>query len=108
MLGVVQNPGFEKLLERAKKLHQSGVAKIVMRQGEELFARSDHFPFHQIGIPAVFFFEGLPIDKNPDYHTWRDSADKLDFDKMLRTTRLVFATTWLLANDDERPPRPPG
>ena len=70
-------------------------------------ARSDHFSVHQIGIPALFFFEGLPIDKNPDYHTWRDTLDKLDLDKMLRTTRLVFATTWLLANDDERPPRPP-
>jgi Zn-dependent M28 family amino/carboxypeptidase len=108
VLGVVQNPTFEKLLERAKALHPTGVREIVMRQGEELFQRSDHYSFHQIGVPALFFFEGVPIEKNPDYHTWRDTVDLLDADKMLRTTRLTFNTVWLLSNDDTRPPRPQG
>jgi hypothetical protein len=108
VLGIVQNPTFEKLLDRAKALHPTGVQQIVMRQGEELFQRSDHYSFHAIGVPALFCFEGLPIEKNPDYHTWRDTADLLDYDKMLRTTRLTFNTVWLLSNDDARPPKPQG
>lgn len=106
VLGIVQNPDFAKLLADAKKLAPTGIADIAMRKGEELFERSDHYPFHQQKIPVLFFFEGLPIEKNRDYHTWRDTLDLLDYDKMLRTTRLVYNTAWLLANDDRRPPAP--
>jgi len=108
VLGIVQNPSLEKLIERSRKLAPSGVSKIVMRQGEELFQRSDHYSFHQIGVPVLFFFEGLPIEANADYHTWRDTIDKLDFEKMRRTCVLVYETVWTLANDDARPPPPQG
>jgi hypothetical protein len=104
VLGIVQNPALEKVIERAKRLAPSGVNKIVLRQGEDLFQRSDHYSFHQLGVPVLFFFEGLPIERNPDYHTWRDTIDKLDFEKMRRTSVLVYETAWTLANDDERPP----
>jgi hypothetical protein len=104
VLGIVQNPTLEKLLGRAKQLAPSGVTKIVLRQGEDLFQRSDHYSFHQLGLPVLFFFEGLPIERNPDYHTWRDTIDKLDLEKMRRTSVLVYSTAWLLANDDDRPP----
>jgi hypothetical protein len=106
VLGIHQNPSFEKLLQRARSARNSGVQKIVMRQGEELFARSDHYSFHQLGVPALFFFEGLPIERNKDYHTWRDTLDLVDRDKVLHTARLAFNTTWLLSTDDERPPPP--
>jgi hypothetical protein len=106
VIGLVENPTLEKLLDRAKKLQPSKVKKIVGRQGQDLFERSDHYSFHRIGVPVLFFFENLPIDKNADYHTWRDTLDKLDLDKVARTTRLVFNTAWLLANDDDRPPKP--
>jgi hypothetical protein len=106
VVGVRQNPDLERLLRRAQKEVASGVRKIVTKGGEELFERSDHYPFHERGVPALFFFEGLPISRNKDYHTWRDTIDQLDLDKIENTARLVFATTWLLANDDKRPPRP--
>jgi hypothetical protein len=106
VLGIVQNPELDKVLDRAKALSKTGVTKIVVRQGEELFQRSDHFSFHQLGVPVLFFFEGLPIDENKDYHTWRDTVEALDFDKLTRSTRLVFNSAWLLANDDQRPPKP--
>ncbi|MBI5361689.1 MAG: M20/M25/M40 family metallo-hydrolase [Planctomycetes bacterium] len=108
VLGVVQNPAFDKLLQRAKGLERTGVTQVVMRQGEELFQRSDHYSFHAIGIPSLFFFEGLPIDRNKDYHTWRDTFELVDQEKVLNTTRFVFNTVWLLSNDDERPPKPRG
>lgn len=106
VLGIPQNPALERVLERARGLKTTGVQKVVVRQGEDLFARSDHFAFHQAGVPVLFFFEGLPIDRNRDYHTWRDVPELVDHEKVARTTRLVFNTAWLLANDDERPPRP--
>lgn len=106
VLGVEHNPALERVLERAQDLSRTGVKKLVLRQGQELWQRSDHYSFHERGVPTLFFFEGLPISRNQDYHTWRDTIDKLDLDKMARTTRLVFNTTWLLASDPERPPRP--
>lgn len=106
VLGLIENPKLESVLERAKKLGPTKIKSIVMRQGQDLFTRSDHYSFHQIGVPVLFFFEGLPIDKNKDYHTWRDTIDAVDVDKVARTARLVFNTAWLLADDDERPPAP--
>lgn len=106
VIGITQNPALEKVLDRARKLSPTGIQKLILRQGEELFARSDHHSFHQIGVPVLFFFEGLPIERNTDYHTWRDTIDKLDAEKIRRTSILVYNTTWLLANDDERPPPP--
>jgi hypothetical protein len=106
VLGLIKNPGFEKLLKRAKKLQPTRVKNIVQRQGQDLFKRSDHYSFHKKRVPAMFFFEQLPIDKNKDYHTWRDTIEELDFEKIARTSRLVFNTAWLLATDDERPPAP--
>lgn len=115
VLGVAANPSFEDLLERARKLGGTGVKDVVVARKrvelgnqERLWERSDHYPFHQEGVPAMFFMEGLPIGANADYHTWRDTIDLLDLDKMLRTTRLVFNTVWLLATDAERPPAPRG
>jgi hypothetical protein len=108
VLGVPENPSFEKLLARANKLHATRIKSIVTGQGQDLFERSDHHSFHAIGIPVLFFFEGLPISKNADYHTWRDTIDLVDLDKSARTARLVFNTAWLLADDEQRPPAPKG
>ncbi len=106
VLGVEHYPALEDVLERAQKLARTGVKKLVLRQGQELWERSDHHSFAEKGVPALFFFEGLPITRNADYHTFRDTPDLLDLDKMARSARLVFNTAWLLANDDARPPRP--
>lgn len=106
VLGTKQNPELEKVLDRAKALSRTGVKNVVTGKGEDLWLRSDHYSFHEIGIPSLFFFEGLPISRNPDYHTWRDVPEFIDFEKITRTARLVFNTVWILANDDERPPPP--
>jgi len=108
VLGIDQNPELEKVLARARKLRPCGLRQVVVRQGQELFERSDHFSFHRIGIPALFFFEGLPIEANKDYHTWRDTVEKVDTGKMLNTTRFVYNAAWILTDDDERPPPPRG
>ncbi len=108
VLGLDENPSFDSLLDRALKLQPTKVKSVTRHDGQELFERSDHFSFHKKGVPVLFFFEGLPIEDNKDYHTWRDTLDLVNTDKCARTARLVFNTAWLLANDDERPPPPKG
>lgn len=108
IIGIVQNPALEDVLQRARKLEKTGIERLVLRQGEELFQRSDHWSFHELGVPVLFFFEGLPIEKNGDYHTWRDVPERLDWPKILHTTRLVYSTAWLLTTDPSRPPAPRG
>ena len=62
------------------------------------YYRSDHYNFAQKGIPAIFYFNGT----HPDYHRTSDTIEKINFEKMETIARLVFYTTWELANRDKR------
>jgi hypothetical protein len=104
--GFKQNPGLEKVVSRANRLGRTGIRRITEVNDPGVFKRSDHYSFHSVGIPAVFFTEGFPIEKNKDYHTWRDTPDSIDPEKIAASARLAFLTTWLLANQDERLPTP--
>ena len=64
-----------------------------------LLRRSDHWPFLQRGVPAVWFHTGL----HPDYHTQYDRPEKINYEKMERIARLVYQTSWELARQDGRP-----
>lgn len=64
-----------------------------------LLRRSDHWPFLQRGVPAVFVHTGL----HPDYHTQFDRPEKIDFSKVERIARLVYQASWDLAEADSRP-----
>lgn len=66
---------------------------------ERLFFRSDHFNYAKKGIPIIFYFDGV----HEDYHRQSDHADKIDYEKMEKVTRTVFAKMWRLANQAERP-----
>lgn len=114
VLGTAHNPELADVLKRARKLHDTGLKKVHFDKRKELggeirlFERSDHYSFHSIGVPTLFFFEGLPLSDNKDYHTWRDTVRGVDLAKVTGTARLVFNTLWILANDDDRPPPPRG
>jgi hypothetical protein len=64
----------------------------------KLYYRSDHWNYAKNGIPVIFYFTGL----HEDYHRPTDDVDKLDFKKMARITRFIFATGWRIANLDHR------
>lgn len=64
-----------------------------------LLRRSDHWPFLQRGVPAVWFHTGL----HPDYHTVNDDPERIEYDKMARIVRLVLRTSWDVANADAPP-----
>lgn len=64
-----------------------------------LLRRSDHWPFLQRGVPALWFHTGL----HPDYHTIYDRPEKINYEKMERVARLVYQTSWNLAQQEGRP-----
>jgi hypothetical protein len=107
VLGTEENPDLEDVLDRARKLKGARV-KAITGKARHLWERSDHHSFHQEGVPVLFFFEAESENDNPDYHTWRDTIDRVDPDKIARTARLAYNVTWILAEDDERPSPPRG
>ncbi|HET7232841.1 MAG TPA: M28 family peptidase [Longimicrobium sp.] len=66
---------------------------------EGWYFRSDHLPYARAGIPAIFFTTLL----HPDYHTPRDETLRIDFPKLARMTRWMYATGWTLATMGGRP-----
>ena len=66
---------------------------------QRFFYRSDHFNYARHGIPIIFYFTGV----HEDYHRPSDTIDKIDFVKMEKIARTIYATGWELANRNKRP-----
>ena len=62
------------------------------------YYRSDHYNFAKKGIPVIFYFSGT----HEDYHKPTDDVEKIDFEKIEKTTKLVFYTAWEIANRENR------
>ena len=87
---------------RERRLHVGGVEsgtglRALVREaaaGEPLdltlhetpFAPSDHTPFYAAGAPVLFFFTG----EHDDYHTPRDTADKINGHGMAEVARVAM------------------
>lgn len=65
---------------------------------EMIYYRSDHYNFAKFNIPVIFYYSGEHVD----YHQPTDTVDKIEFDKMLQRTQLIFVTAWELANRNEK------
>ena len=65
-----------------------------------VFFRSDQFPFVLHNIPAFWWFTGF----HPDYHHTTDTADKINYAKMVKILRLAYLTAWQFA-DQATPPK---
>lgn len=66
---------------------------------EGWYFRSDHLPYARAGVPAVMFTTLL----HPDYHTVRDEPSRIDYAKLTRMARWMYATGWAVAERDRRP-----
>jgi hypothetical protein len=64
---------------------------------ERWYYRSDHLPYAQLGIPAVWVFCGA----TEDYHQTTDTFDRVDLNKMEKVTRLVYLTGYEIGNKKE-------
>jgi hypothetical protein len=99
VLGTAFSPDLRTLISRAND--QVGLLLRFRYDfgAEDLLRRSDQWSFLKKGIPAVFFFAGL----HPDYHTPRDTADKINYTKLEKAARLVYQATSGLATSPIRP-----
>ncbi len=69
----------------------------VLGNCDPYWERSDHKNFaDQLDIPVAFLFS----DVHADYHQETDTADKIDYDKIRRVTRLVLRMLDALQTDD--------
>ena len=72
----------------------------VHRLGVDLIGtRSDYGPFRDREIPFLFFSTG----EHPDYHTTRDTADRINYEQLARISSLVLKITQSVADADEPP-----
>ena len=71
---------------------------------EGWYFRSDHLPYARAGVPSLFFTTLL----HPDYHTPRDEASRIDYVKLARMARWMYATGWDVANSASRAALDPG
>ncbi|MDP5157565.1 MAG: M28 family metallopeptidase [Flaviramulus sp.] len=62
------------------------------------YTRSDHYNFALKGVPVIFYFNG----EHNDYHKPSDTPDKIDYPLLEKRTKLIFATTWQIANQEKR------
>ena len=56
---------------------------------------SDNAWFAKNGIPIVWYH----TEGHPDYHRPSDTADKIDYEKLIDITRVAFLCVWRLANE---------
>ncbi|RTY93300.1 M28 family peptidase [Flavobacterium sp. RSP46] len=66
---------------------------------ENWYFRSDHLPYAQANVPAIFFTTLL----HPDYHTPFDSPDKIDYVKLTKMAKWIYETGWRVAESAKRP-----
>ena len=64
----------------------------------KFYYRSDHYNFAKNNIPVIFYFGGL----HEDYHKPTDEVEKIDFNKLEKTSRYIFLTAWELAYRKKR------
>lgn len=65
----------------------------------QFYRRSDHWNFGRLGVPFIFFFNGV----HDDYHQPSDSIEKIEWEALTKRTQLIYTVTAMIANSDERP-----
>jgi hypothetical protein len=89
IIGALRCPDLETVINNQN--HKTGF----ILQPKKMSGGSDHWNFYKNNIPSVFFFTGF----HKDYHRESDNPDKSDPKKASRVAKLVFLTTWYIAND---------
>ncbi len=99
IIGSVRSPDLKSALDRANQAIGLELKYRYDNNISNLMRRSDHWPFIQRGVPGVWVHTGL----HPDYHTEYDRPEKINYVKMEKIARLVYQTSWELANATSRP-----
>ena len=94
VLGLTRFPALEEPLKRANAAFGLVIKTNLDNNASNLLRRSDHWPFMQRGVPAVWLFTGL----HPTYHTPMDRPELINWDKLERIARLVHEMSWDIAS----------
>ena len=99
IIGTTRSASLKEVVERANR----GIGLTLRLRYDnnisQLMRRSDHWPFLNNGVPAVWVHTGL----HPDYHTPNDDAERINYPKMERIGRMVYQASWDLATTAARP-----
>jgi Zn-dependent M28 family amino/carboxypeptidase len=88
-----------ELADIADKSNKSIDLDLMLEPVLTFHSSSDHVPFHQSEIPSLFLFTGF----HNDYHTPRDTPDKIIFSKLARVVELAYKISYNIAEVRERP-----
>ncbi len=99
MLMIFYSGQTPRLAEIAEKENRATELSLILEPVLHFSGSSDHIHFHDLQIPSMFVFTGF----HPDYHSPRDSADKINYPKLARVARLVFGISYDLATIKPRP-----
>jgi len=96
VLGSEHGEGLQDVVKRVPLPPELDVAHLGI---DIIGTRSDYGPFQSEKVPFLFFSGG----EHPDYHTPRDTADRVDFDRVARVSNLIGEVCQVVANADKPP-----
>jgi Zn-dependent M28 family amino/carboxypeptidase len=96
ILGQTRFPWIKAQVEQANAPFGLDLKFVLDNNESNLLRRSDHWPFLQRGVPALWFLTGLQLD----YHTVYDRPERLNYDKFEKIVRMVHQMSWNLAQQD--------
>ncbi len=105
LLGTTSHKNSTQLVDMAMKANQQLTHFKVdfswddTKHPEGWYFRSDHLPYAQAGIPAIFFTTLL----HPDYHTPKDEPSRIDITKLAKMSKWWYATGWLVSQTPQKP-----
>jgi Zn-dependent M28 family amino/carboxypeptidase len=99
IIGTTRSASLKEVVERANQGIDLTLRLRYDNNASQLMRRSDHWPFLNRGVPAVWVHTGL----HPDYHTPNDDADRINYPKMEKIVRMVYQAAWDLASAPTRP-----
>jgi aminopeptidase YwaD len=77
---------------------RSDTSVIKLTLSDEGYGPSDHSSFYGKNIPVLFYFTGAHLD----YHTPRDTWDKINYEGMVKISSLIFNVAKELASSSSR------
>jgi hypothetical protein len=92
VLGETRFPWLKAQVDEANRPFGMQVKRVLDNNASQLLRRSDHWPFLQRGVPALWFLTGL----HRDYHTIYDREERIEYDKLQRVARMVHQMSWNL------------
>lgn len=105
LLGTTSHKNSTQLVDMAMKANQNLTHFKVdfswddAKHPEGWYFRSDHLPYAQAGIPAIFFTTLL----HADYHTPKDEPSRINLIKLAKMSKWMYATGWMVSQTTQKP-----